>query len=276
MCIRDSVPVVHETKLALRGENGAVVPLPKKSSKEDAAAYSSEKHRFEGIAAHAAHVLAWESSRLELAMVSRRVWRAEAFLALLDHSLVKHLLAGLVAKAGDVLFRPSLDGLLTVDYGTISRDELRAAGTVTLPHRIDLDTATIAAWGTHLAESKVFAPFDQLGREVHIDPSDLTIDTSRTMKPQALSARLIESRWQHGRPEDAGIFYTSSRLFAGYGVRAILRHAGLGITTNDFQTEPVGLESIGFEDVYGVALELTDVPSVVRSEVARDLHALLR
>lgn len=151
-----------------------------------------------------------------------------------------------------------------------------AEGGVTLPHRIDLDFATLAAWREHLTREDVRAPFAQLDREVHQDLADLVVDRLRTLRAQALVARLLEARWQHGRPHENGIYDESFRLFSGYGVKAVFRHDGIGISSNEFQTGPIGLHSLRFEDVLGRAIEPADVPPVVRSEVARDLRAILR
>lgn len=274
---RSFSPTVVHGRLSLRADNGSVLEaLPKRSPKDEPATHENEKQRFEALSGHVAHVLAWESSRLEGAMVSHRVWPVPAFLELAAHPLVRHLLEGLLARAGTLLFRASLAGPVDVDSRPITRDALLTAPGVTLPHRIDLDAPTLAAWREHLRREDVRAPFAQLDREVHVDLGDLVVDRLRTLRAQALVARLLEARWQHGRPHENGLYDESFRLFSGYGVRAIFHHDGIGISSNDFQTGPIGLHSLRFEDVFGKALEPTEVPAVVRSEVARDLRAILR
>ncbi len=274
---RSFSPTVVHGRLALRADNGSVLEaLPKRSPKDEPATHENEKQRFEALSGHVAHVLAWESSRLEGAMVSHRVWPVPAFLDLAAHPLVRHLLEGLLARAGTLLFRASLAGPVDVDSRPMTRAALLAAPGVTIPHRIDLDAPTLAAWREHLRREDVRAPFAQLDREVHVDLADLVIDRMRTLRAQALVARLLEARWQHGRPHENGLYDESFRLFSGYGVRAVVHHDGIGISSNDFQTGPIGLHSLRFEDVFGKALEPTEVPAVVRSEVARDLRAILR
>jgi hypothetical protein len=274
---RSFAPTVIHGRLALRADNGAVLEtLPKRSPKDEPSTHENEKQRFEALSGHVAHVLAWEASRLEGAMVSHRLWPATAFLELADHPLVRYLLEGLLARAGGLLFRASLDGPVDVDARPVSRDAVLAAGGVTLPHRIELDLATLAAWREHLIRADVRAPFAQLDREVHQELADLVVDRLRTLRAQALVARLLEARWQHGRPHENGIYDESFRLFSGYGVKAVLRHDGIGISSNDFQTGPIGLHSLRFEDVFGRPIDPSAVPPVVRSEVARDLRAILR
>jgi hypothetical protein len=274
---RSFSPAVVHGRLALRADNGTVLEaLPKRSPKDEPAAHENEKQRFEALSGHVAHVLAWESSRLEGAMVSHRVWPVPAFLELAAHPLVRHLLEGLLARAGTLLFRASLTGPVDVDARPVPKERLLAAPGVTLPHRIDLDPPTLTAWREHLHRADVRPPFAQLDREVHEDLADLAVDRLRTLRAQALVARLLEARWQHGRPHENGLYDESFRLFSGYGVRAVFHHDGIGIASNDFQTGPIGLHSLRFEDVFGKALEPSEVPAVVRSEVARDLRAILR
>jgi hypothetical protein len=268
-------PALDGTKLVLVGADGVRTGVPKRGSKEDKDAHAAEKKRFESLAAQIEHVARREAKRLEIAMVSGRIWPAELFLELAAHPLMKHLVGGLVWKIGDTLFNPSVDGAVTVDYSALSNDAIRAAGKVALPHRIDLDDATRAAWGQHFAESKILPPFEQLGRDLYIDPSDLTPEDKK-MKPAALAARLLETGWQHGRPQDAGIFYDSWRLFAGFGVRAVLSHDGLSMSDQSWQTDLGGVNGVSFEDIFGRDLALENVPAVVRSEVARDIKSITR
>lgn len=278
-------------KVFLRGgddPNGLLAAVPKKGAKEDKDAYTAEKNRFEELAARVERLLIREADRLEQAMVGGRIWPAPLFLALAAHPLAQHLFTGLVLSAGGtdappLLFRATIDPgaargtFVSVDYGDVSKETILAQGFVTVPHRIAFSDADRGAWSEHFAESKLIPPFEQLGRELYVDVAELTIDTARKMKPAALAARLLEAKWQHGRPEDAGIFYESWRLFPGFGVRAVLHHGGLAISGGQsWQTEPIGLESLAFEDLSGGPCEPAGVDPVVRSEVARDLKAILR
>jgi hypothetical protein len=278
-------------KVYLRGgddPNGLLAAVPKKGAKEDKDAYTAEKNRFEELAARVERLLIREADRLEQAMVGGRIWPAPLFLALAAHPLAQHLFTGLVLSVGGVgtpplLFRGTIDpgaargSFVSVDYGDVSKEAILAKGVVTVPHRIAFSEADRVAWSEHFAESKLIPPFEQLGRELYIDVAELTIDTARKMKPAALAARLFEAKWQHGRPEDAGIFYESWRLFPGFGVRAVLHHGGLAISGGQsWQTEPIGLRSLAFEDLSGGRCEPAEVAPVVRSEVARDLKAILR
>lgn len=249
----------------------AKAPLIEVEKTDDPAKVARAQRELEQLSERFDAAVKHEVARLEQAMISGRRFRPEAFAAL----FVSHPWMG---KLGErVLFMTESRQLfvlregspLGLDYGRVTIDS-----PVRVAHRDELSAAEAAAWATHLAESEVIELFPQLSRP----PFEGPLDLSKTITPQMLAARLLERGYRFGRAEDAGNVFVSTKLFPGRGQRAVVQHSAINVQGNDWNKDPASIRSISFSGLYDRTERLPDasVDPVVRSEVGRDVRAILR
>jgi Domain of unknown function (DUF4132) len=147
--------------------------LPRAGSHDDPACAAEALAAWRLLTSGLKATLAFQTDRLEEAMIARRSWPVARWRALfLEHPVLRtlsvSLVWGIVAMDGidryDLLFRPLDDGTLTtLDDALV---ELPDAHMVRLAHPVDLDDETCVRWQEHLVDYEVSLPFPQLGRPV--------------------------------------------------------------------------------------------------------------
>src|SRR5262249_40301150 len=114
-----------------------------------------------------------QSARLERAMLEGRSWSVRLFEErLARHPLLRHLARQLLWAAWDrdtgsaVPFRLTEDGAFVNERDAVIG--LKGFARVSLPHPVLLTAEQRAAWGEVFTDYKIFSPFPQLARPVHV------------------------------------------------------------------------------------------------------------
>lgn len=226
-----------------------------------------------------------ERDRLERALSSGRDWSVADWQHwIFGHPLVRRLLRGLIWT------QPRAEGtqiVFAVDEEFQLRDlqdrpvALDPHQRVRLVHPTELDAATRAAWGDHLAEHEWIPPFPQLSRPTEsAGRADLGADTLRGFPSGALArprlrACLHRRGWAAGEPDERVRVRYFTRSFLNGAIHAVLVVSpGLGrleqaqtLTEAFFLTARPG----GMSFATASRLPLASVPPLARSEVHHDL-----
>lgn len=278
----------------LLGPDGApLAALPGVRASDDAEAAAEARRAFAAAKKAVAAVVVQQTDRLHEALVGERVWRFADWSAYLArHTLVRHVVAGLVWRTDDgVLFRPLDDGTLTDaddDAVTVAPDAL-----VRLAHDGVVDAATRDRWLSHLADYAVAPRFPQLG----VPPHELTGE-SRTARcltdveghvlgTFALRNAATRRGWGRGPVHDGPMILSYVKRFPGLRWEAELAFTGEEIGDGGGADEPVALRTLAFHRIVpGRRREteawelrpdgepLGDVPPLLLAECLADARAI--
>lgn len=171
-------------------------------------------HQWELMLARLRELITIQTRRMEEVMVNGRLWHRDRFEELiLRHPLMVNFARSLVWGVYDanhnliVTFRASEEGdLMDVEDAEV---ELAADHVVGLVHPVDLSVGLCQKWADSLADYEVFAPFDQLGRQVYL-PDDAILNEREEADPtpgqmytsKALRAVMKREAWR--RDTDGG------------------------------------------------------------------------
>lgn len=214
--------------------------LPKPNAKDDAAKAQDAIAAWKLVKKQIAEVVKVQTRRLEQALVTQRRWPAADF----DRIFVRHPFLMNLAQCF-VWGIYGADGKLA---STFRVTEDRSLGDphdvpVTLPpdasvglvHPIQLDSATLAAWGELLSDYEILPPFPQLGRPVlTLTETELRGDTIQrhggvSIPAVSLAGTLERLGWQRAVPADAGGYDNHGKHFPAAAITAIVQHEPLYI-----------------------------------------------
>jgi predicted DNA-binding WGR domain protein len=277
----------EELKPFVRDANGArLKDLPKPNRDDDAALAGDATERYKALKKDVRALAALQIRRLESAMVERRRWSVEEFrLFFVEHPLLRHLVRRLLwgayrDGATVVAFRVAEDASFADmhDAAFALPDDAH----VGIVHPLELDAATLAAFGQVYADYEIAQPFAQLGRETYALADDERAQTAlqrfEGRRIATGSVLGLEHRgWRRGAPQDAGWIGWMTRELPD-DVEAEL---GLdpGMSAGDISLEPVQrlttlvLRRRGtWNDEGNVAFARLD--DIVVSELLRDIDLI--
>jgi predicted DNA-binding WGR domain protein len=211
----------------VRDEAGAVLrSLPKPNAKDDPEKAKAASDRWKALKKDATEASKVQMRRIELAMSIRRRWDAATFqLVFVDHPLMFHVARRLVWSVFDAddrvvaSFRIAEDRTLAnADDDTFVLPETTEDNglRIGIPHPMQLDDATLAAFGNVFADYEILQPFPQLGRDRFV----LTDDEGKKKKLERFTdirchfgkiLALEYKGWQKGAPQDAGVVHTMAK-----------------------------------------------------------------
>jgi len=285
--------ISNELRVEVLMEDGETVlhglPPPRKT--DDAQKVDAAKRAFEQLRAELEKTLRVQSTRLEHALSSGRLWDSVAWEKhLYKHPVLKHIVNRLVwagfeedADAPSVTFIVDESGKL-MNQSLDAVDQL-PEGKIGLVHPAELDDETRKAWATALSDFEIIQPFNQLGRPVRGIPSSdadgeaLTDFTKQPIAPGPLHGVLNRAGWIKSMPEEDLRIYHFHKRFETQNVTGVIR-LDPGLVVTGYGEEPqtateaffIREKGMGYEDPDRVPL--TDVGSIAISEVLYDLETL--
>jgi len=225
--------------------------------------------------------------RLEQAMCTRRRWDAAAFqVTQARHPLASHLARRLVWGAWDSngsllgTFRLCEDG--TLADAADDPWQIPDGARIGLPHRLDLDDSTAAAWAQLLADYEILQPFPQIGRPVfRLAPDERGArELSRWAGLRVPTGKLLglEARgWKRGTPQHGPVSCWIDRPVAGPR-RVLTVEVDPGIVNGAPLEIPeqttVRAALVHADDRSTADLVVGDLDPLVISELLRDLESL--
>lgn len=253
-----------------------------------------------GMAKLLREALKSQKLRLEMAMVEGRRWPVETWKERFEkHPLFRLLAESLVWSVHDPdgkmlrTFRRYPNGILADANG--EPEEFEGASSVGLPHPVNLDEATLAAWGAHLKRFKVKSPLAQIDRPVarpdalHGNRRELRLAEGKELDAAELRSRIIGQGWTLGSTQYGGSIYDCFRKFQGLQLEAYLALEDFHAMSGRGDVVKTGSALIARSDPdrkrshLGTMPESNDprvlrfdqVPAVVWSETMSDLKAIL-
>lgn len=209
-----------------------IAALPKPAKADDADLANEATERWKTLKKDAKAIAALQLRRLELAMSAQRRWTFDSFKMLfVDHPLIGHVTRRLIwgVYEGDKLvrtFRVAEDRSFADENDDAT--SLASGAIIGLPHRLELDEKTVAAWGKVLGDYEIVQPFDQLGRPTFAATDTELVESGLERKMTVKTSRIrgLEDRgWRKGSVEDAGWVWNIWKPLTG-GVRASISLAG--------------------------------------------------
>lgn len=260
--------------------------LPKPTKSDDGALATAAVDTWKGLKKDARAIASLQIRRFEFAMVDRRRWSLGEFRAfMVEHPLLRHLVQRVLwgAYLDDGLatcFRVAEDGTFAdrEDSACVVPDNAR----IGIAHPLEIDEATLRAFGQIFADYEVLQPFRQIDRETYRLSDDeakkVELDRFSGKKVATGSVFGLENKgWRRGDPQDSGWIGWFERPL-GNGLHA---EVGLdpGTIVGDIKSEPTqSLRSIvvrragAFRDEDRLPLSRLD--PILASEVLRDLDLL--
>lgn len=284
----DLKPLVRDEKGKLSGS------LPKPSVKDNAELANQAITDWKLLKKQIDQTIRIQSVRLEKAMITTRHWAWQEFETLLvHHPLMTHLVQRLVWGSYDAnnqliaTFRVAEDQT----YADAADEEYIPSGiaSVDVIHPINLTTEQRAVWGQALSDYEIIPPFPQINRDIYIlRPEEMEAKEITRFKeipvPTATLVWTLESlEWKRGRT-DQGEIQTHYKYFPIHNVTAVVgdyENAFFGgdmygdevidaccFVSGNYVSSIDGMWSIPKERI----LRLSEVDTIVFSEVLRDLH----
>jgi predicted DNA-binding WGR domain protein len=205
----------------LKDESGAILrALPKPNSKDDAEKAKAASDLWKALKKDASDASKIQIRRIELAMSTRRRWDHQSFTTVfVDHPLMFHVVRRLVwavfDKAGMVVmtFRVAEDRTLAdSNDDTLVLPEMNEENglSIGIVHPLQLDDATLGAWGGVFADYEILQPFPQLGRErfalTEAERSLTKLERFTDIRCHFGKILSLEYKgWEKGDPQDAGV-----------------------------------------------------------------------
>lgn len=293
----DGKPVVHALGDDGRPTGKPRTSLPAPNSKDDAEKAAGTKKEFTVLRKQLTDVASIQTTRLERAMVTGRVWSAGDHAAyVLRHPVLNSLVRPLVwrlteADGTELLVRVTEDR----EYVTVEEDPVEpgAGATIALAHPLTIDEADKDAWRAHLLDYELTSPVEQLDRAVfglpegQSGPSLAGLPAGR-IGPGSLSSTLERAGWRRGEPQDAGVIHAFSLALPTHGVGVVLEisdglWAGMLHESGPQKLDAASLVPLSYVeggvgyvwwDREDPRLDWTTADPVVVSEVRRALAAL--
>lgn len=266
--------------------NKRLAKLPKPGKRDDPALAPEAYERFTRLKKDARSVSKQQVLRMELSMCAQRRWEAAVFRRfMVDHPLLIHVVRRLIwavydgdrlvqtfRVAEDRSFADAKDEAWTLDDGA----------TVGIPHPIELDEVTTAAWGEVFADYELLQPFPQLGRDVYArQPGEgESKELDRVQGREVATGKVLgltTRDWRRGPAQDAGFVCWMEKPLPG-GLTASLP-LDPGIVTGNVDMYPeltLGAVTLsreaGWEPHGDLAFGM--LPDAAFSELVRDLTHL--
>jgi hypothetical protein len=245
-----------------------------------------------------------QSFRLEQAMINERRWTWQEFQTLLvQHPLITHLTQRLVwvtykGEQQAATFRVAEDQTFTDAQDEVFTPE--ESFTVGLVHPLRLASEVKAAWGQLLGDYEIIPPFPQIDRDIYtLTPEEVDSEEIKRFQdiqiPGATLAYTMEKLgWHRGALHDHGDYRLHYKDFVQGNVTAVVgdyecqhveKSSIWGADAIDGCLFLVGQHSAPYEypapgswaerHTQGKRLHLSEVDSLVISEVIRDLTAII-
>lgn len=282
-------------KPMVKDETGKVrSDLPKPGAKDDAEKAGAAVAQWKLMKKQLRETVKVQVPRLEQAMVVGRRWKPAEYQSLLvRHPLMTHLAQTLLWGGYDAQGRLAGTFRLTEEQDFADRDDnactIDGYAAVGVVHPADLTDEDKAAWGEIFGDYELIPPFEQLARPVYkLEPGEerqdeITRFNHASIEPRTMVGILERLDWTRGPVMDAGIVHEHLKSFPHANVTAVLTYEDglpMGYLDGwDYQrlTGCYFLPRIVHADDLWTArkrLPLSEVDSVVISEVLRDLHVL--
>lgn len=293
----DGKPVVHALGDDGRPTGKPRSSLPAPNGKDDADVAAEAKKEFTVLRKQLTDVASIQTTRLERAMVTGRVWSAADHAAyVLRHPVLSSLVRPLVWRLTEAdgtqrLVRVTEDR----EYVAVDEDPVEPGdgATIALAHPLTIDEAGKDAWRAHLLDHELTSPVEQLDRAVfglpegQSGPSLAGLPTGR-IGPGSLSTTLERAGWRRGEPQDAGVIHAFSLALPTHGVGVVLEisdglWAGMLQESGPQKLDAVSLVPLSYVeggvgyvwwDREDPRLDWTTADPVVVSEVRRTLAAV--
>ncbi len=282
-----------ELKPLVRGDDGKPkTDLPKPNSKDDPEKSAQAVADWKLLKKQIREIAGIQAVRLEQAMITERRWHSEEFqLLFVHHPLMVNLARMLLWGGYDAEGRLSATFRITEDqtFADASDDPLPLSDglDIGIVHPLHLADEQKGAWGELFSDYEILPPFPQLSREVYFltaeELKNKTINRWDNLKipSAALIGTLEKLGWFRGAAEDAGVFYTHSRLFPAADITAVVEYDGVPMgSIVDWEDQEIQncfflkgqITGIGYTDgVHKKSLPLAEIPALILSEVLRDL-----
>ncbi|MEW6279946.1 MAG: DUF4132 domain-containing protein, partial [Candidatus Eremiobacterota bacterium] len=251
--------------------------LPKPGKRDDAALAKAARQAWTELKAEARRILKHHLLRLELAMISRRTFRLPVFRACLaEHPFMQHIARRLVW--GVLADNGQLQGCLRVcEDGSLADSEdsalqLPEEALLILPHRLELEEATLQRWSTILGDHRILQPFPQVGREVYrpSDPSEKAVRTVEGLRVPAARILSLEQRgWRRGPAGNSGVVSTFVKPLGKDGEAELDFEEGWVV--GDLAGAVDSDQTLG---LVRLPLAAGEIPPVAYSELVYDLRTL--
>lgn len=218
--------------------------LPAPGKKDDAAKASEAYERFKKMKKELKRVSVSQRQRLELALLTKRLWTVEQWKALfVENPVMNPFAQGLIwgMYEGGILqdtFRYMEDGSFNSPWETEAA--VPGKGLVGLVHPSELSEEILGKWKEQLSDYEVIQPFCQIHRPVYrqkkeeMGEGQLARFQGKTVNSLSLAGKMLRQGWMRGPVEDGGFYYFFCRRDGEMGAEL------------EFSGSPVGAE---LEDV---------------------------
>jgi hypothetical protein len=268
-------------------EGARLKELPKPTKKDDAEKAQAAEERWKALKKDAKAAAAIQVLRMELGMCAKRRWKPEAFRqCLVEHPLLIHIVRLLVwgtyDSKGKLLstFRVAEDR----SFADKNDDAWEPSGgwLVGIPHPLELDAQTAAAWGQVFADYQLLQPFPQLGRPIAAPTPEerKAVELRRVEGLKVPTGKVLglEARgWRRGSPQDAGVVCWMEKRLEGDLV--VMLDLDPGLYTGYLSGSPeqtLGATLVRKPGTWGPngTIPLGELDPILFSELVRDLEGL--
>jgi Domain of unknown function (DUF4132) len=281
-----SVVLGAELQPLIRDSKGALKPnLPKPNAKDDVEKATQAIADWKLLKKQIQDVTKTQSDRLKRAMLERRYWNLEEFVAVLvRHPLMTHLVKRLIWAAYDETGRMVASFRVTEDNAyadAVDQSITLASNTrISVLHPAQLSPEQRATWGELLSDYEIFQPFRQLNRKIYglelIEQGQTAIMRfhNAPVHEMITPAILKKANWSRFTNE-ARHCYGYFKAFPYAGITAVLEYPPKLYTTQLDRCffVPIKLPETALE--IEQALYLDTIDPVVLSEVLRTLGAVV-
>jgi hypothetical protein len=277
----------------VKDESGAVLrALPKPNSKDDPELAKAAGDRWKALKKDATEASKIQMRRIELAMSLRRRWDFETFtMVFVNHPLMFHVVRRLVwaifDKDGQVVstFRVAEDRTFADandDTATLPAMTEENGLQIGIVHPLQLDEATLGAWGNVFSDYEILQPFAQLGRERHAlteaEKSQTKLERFTDIRCHFGKILSMEYKgWERGSPQDAGVVHAMYKpLGDGRWVELQLSEGlWVGMMSETPEQNLGAIAVVNDRDAWEkTAIRLDSVDPIEMSEVLRDLEMM--
>jgi Domain of unknown function (DUF4132) len=277
----------------VKDESGAVLrALPKPNSKDDPELAKAAGDRWKALKKDATEASKIQMRRIELAMSLRRRWDSETFtMVFVNHPLMFHVVRRLVwaifDKDGKVVttFRVAEDRTFADpndDTATLPEMTEENGLQIGIVHPLQLDEATLGAWGNVFSDYEILQPFPQLGRERHAlteaEKSQTKLERFTDIRCHFGKILSMEYKgWERGSPLEGGVVGAMYKPL-GDG-RSVELHLEQGLWVGMMSETPEqnlgAITIVNARDAWEKsAIRLDSVDPIEMSEVLRDLEMM--
>ncbi|WP_348945562.1 DUF4132 domain-containing protein [Chitinibacter sp. FCG-7] len=268
----------HLKPVVYNSDGVRLADLPKPNGSDNEYRAEQAQKQFKALKRDVKALADQTLKRLERAMCEQRRWQREIFEStLVQHPLLRHVTRRLVWGLYDdnglrQTFRVAEDLSYTdADDNALTLPDIAVIG---LPHPLQLDAATLAAFAQLFADYQILQPFAQLAREA-FQPGDPATALSHALDKAVptKSLRGLESRgWEKG-DNFSGDIASYRRPLNGSGVATLRFDPPYSLAVAD-KTLRHKLHSLELRNPEQQVVAVEQLPQIVQSELLRDLQYL--